>query len=320
MTAAAPPFGLVLAPHAAARLGRAALESQRLATGFVLPALTVPIALLLGALLVPEGAIVAAVLAIVLVALPAVALFAAARDGRRRDEVLLVVFALTGIGGLAALLGMSVATGRDPGAVLASRWAALVPEMLANYRSSGWSESSLATVARLFEFGRVLVEEQLAGLVLAVAVLHAALVVYGFARGAGLAEADWSEASFSRFRTPLAAAAAFVPAGLLAAVGGAELRRPAVDLLLPLGVLFFLRGLAIIRALLDRGRAGLVGRALVYVLVFQMPFPLLLALSGLLDEFVDVRTRLEKKGAGDGPAGPDPAPAASDRHITCNPM
>lgn len=308
MTAAAPPFGLVLAPHAAARLGRAALESQRLATGFVLPALSVPIALLLGALLVPEGALVAAVLAITLVALPAVALFAAARDGRRRDDVLLVVFALTGIGGLAALLGVSVATGRDPGFLLASRWAALVPEMLANYRTSGWSESSLATVARLFEFGRVLVEEQLAGLVLAAAVLHAALVVYGFARGAGLAEADWSEASFSRFRTPLAAAAAFVPAGLLAGVGGAELRRPAVDLLLPLGVLFFLRGLAIIRALLDRGRAGLVGRALVYVLVFQMPFPLLLALSGLFDEFVDVRTRLEKRGSGGesaGPPGPD---------------
>ena len=308
MTAAAPPFGLVLAPHAAARLGRAALESQRLATGFVLPALSVPIALLLGALLVPEGALVAAVLAITLVALPAAALFAAARDGRRRDDVLLVVFALTGIGGLAALLGVSVATGRDPGFLLASRWAALVPEMLANYRTSGWSESSLATVARLFEFGRVLVEEQLAGLVLAAAVLHAALVVYGFARGAGLAEADWSEASFSRFRTPLAAAAAFVPAGLLAAVGGAELRRPAVDLLLPLGVLFFLRGLAIIRALLDRGRAGLVGRALVYVLVFQMPFPLLLALSGLFDEFVDVRTRLEKRGPGGesaGPPGPD---------------
>jgi hypothetical protein len=308
LTAAAPPFGLVLAPHAAARLGRAALESQRLATGFILPALSVPIALLLGALLVPEGALVAAVLAITLVALPAVALFAAARDGRRRDDVLLVVFALTGIGGLAALLGVSVATGRDPGFLLASRWAALVPEMLANYRTSGWSESSLATVARLFEFGRVLVEEQLAGLVLAAAVLHAALVVYGFARGAGLAEADWSEASFSRFRTPLAAAAAFVPAGLLAGVGGAELRRPAVDLLLPLGVLFFLRGLAIIRALLDRGRAGLVGRALVYVLVFQMPFPLLLALSGLFDEFVDVRTRLEKRGPGGesaGPPGPD---------------
>lgn len=253
----------------------------------------------------PDGALVAAVLAIILVALPAVGLFAVARDGRRRDVVLLAVFALTGIGGLAVLLGAAVATGRDPGAALAGRWAALVPEMLANYRASGWSESSVTTVARLFEFGRVLIEEQLPGIVLAVAMIHAALVVYGFARGAGLAEADWSEASFSLFRTPLAAAVAFVPAGLLAAVAGAELRRPAVDLLLPLGVLFFLRGLAIIRALLDRGRAGLVGRALVYVLVFQMPFPLLLALSGLLDEFVDVRTRLEKKGADDGSAGPD---------------
>ena len=305
MTAAAPPFGLVLAPHAAARLGRAALESRRLATGFALPALTVPIALILGALVVPDGAVIAAVLAIVLVALPAVALFATARDGRRRDHVLIAVFALTGIGGLAVLLGVAVATGRDPGAALAARWAALVPEMLANYRSSGWGESSVATVARLFEFGRILIEEHLPGLLLAAAVIHAALVVYGFARGAGLADADWAEASFSRFRTPAAAAVAFVPAGLLAAVGGAELRRPAVDLLFPLGVLFFLRGLAIIRALLDRGRTGLVGRVLVYVLVFQMPFPLLLALSGLFDEFVDVRTRLEKRGAGDRPAGPD---------------
>ena len=305
MTAAAPPFGLVLAPHAAARLGRAALESKRLAAGFLLPSLAVPVAFLLGALLVQDGAIAAAVLAIVLVALPAVGLFAAARDRRRRDVVLLVVFALTGIGALAVLLGAAVATGRDPGTVLAERWAALVPEMLANYRASGWGESSVTTVARLFEFGRVLIEQQLPGIVLAVAMIHAALVVYGFARGAGLAEADWSEASFGVFRTPLAAAVAFIPAGLVVAVGPEELRRPALDLLLPLGVLFFLRGLAIIRALLDRGRAGLLGRALVYVLVFQMPFPLLLALSGLFDEFVDVRTRLEKRGADDGPAGPD---------------
>ncbi|HEX5855711.1 MAG TPA: DUF2232 domain-containing protein [Thermoanaerobaculia bacterium] len=304
MTAAAPPFGLVLAPHAAARLGRAALESERLATGFFLPALAIPVALVLGALLVPDGAVVAAILAVILVALPAVALFAAARDGRRRDRVLIAVVALTGIGGLAALLGSAVATGRDPGAALAGRWAALIPVMLANYRSSGWSESSIATVARLFEFGRIVIEQQLPGLVLTAAVIHAALVVYGFARGAGLADADWSEASFSLFRTPLAAAVAFVPVGLLAAVGSEELRRAALDLLLPLGVLFFLRGLAIIRALLDRGRAGFVGRALVYVLVFQMPFPLLLALSGLFDEFVDVRTRLEKRGAGANP-GPD---------------
>jgi hypothetical protein len=304
LTAAAPPFGLVLAPHAAARMGRASLASRRLATGFLLPALVVPLALVFGALLAPAGAGAAGVLALVLVSLPALAIFTAARDGRRRDRVLLVVFALTGIGGLAVLLGYTVATGRNPGAALAARWASVVPELLANYRSGGWGDSYVATAARLFEFIRALIDEQIEGLVLALAVVHAALVTYGFARGAGLSDADWSEASFSQFRTPLLAAVLFVPAGLLAAVGGDELRRPAVDVLLPLGALFFLRGLAIIRALLDRGRAGLIGRALVYMLVFQMPFPLLLALSGLFDEFVDVRTRLEKRGAGDGPAAP----------------
>ena len=166
--------------------------------------------------------------------------------------------------------------------------------MLEYYRSSGWGESSVATVARLFEILRVALRDQLPGIVLAIVMGHAAVVVYGFARASGIAAADWQEPSFSRFRTPLAAAAVFVPAGLLAALGGPDLRRPAVDVLLPLAVLFFLRGLAIIRALLDRGRAGLLGRALVYALVFQMPFPFLLALGGLFDEFVDVRARLDR--------------------------
>jgi hypothetical protein len=133
---------------------------------------------------------------------------------------------------------------------------------------------------------------------------HAALVVYGFAKASGIAGADWEDASFSRFRTPLGAAALFVPAGLLAGLAGGDLRRPAVDILVPLAVLFFLRGLAIIRALLDRGRAGLLGRALVYALVFQMPFPFLLALGGLFDEFVDVRARLDRiPPAEGGPPG-----------------
>ena len=161
----------------------------------------------------------------------------------------------------------------------------------------------MAAVARLFELFRIGLRDQLPGLVLAAAMGHAALVVYGFARASGIAGAEWSDPSFSRFRTPLAAAALFVPAGLLAAIGGPDLRRPAVDVLLPLTALFFLRGLAIIRALLDRGRAGLIGRALVYALVFQMPFPFLLALGGLFDEFVDVRARLDRIPPASG--GPD---------------
>lgn len=294
MTAAAPPFGVFLLPFAAGRLGVAALSTEGLAWGFLLPACAPPLALVLGAILAPGAAGPAFAIAAAFVALPAAALFVTGQGGFRRDRALLVVFAVTGIGALAALLGADVATGRDPGEVAAARWAAAVPEMLEYYRSSGWGESSVATVARLFEILRVALRDQLPGIVLAIVMGHAAVVVYGFARASGIAAADWQEPSFSRFRTPLAAAAVFVPAGLLAALGGPDLRRPAVDVLLPLAVLFFLRGLAIIRALLDRGRAGLLGRALVYALVFQMPFPFLLALGGLFDEFVDVRARLDR--------------------------
>ena len=294
MTAAAPPFGVFLLPFAAGRLGVAALTTERLAWGFLLPACAPPVALVLGAILAPGAAAPAFVIAAAFVSLPAAALFATGQSGFRRDRALLAVFAVTGIGALAALLGAGVATGNDPGEVAAARWATAIPEMLATYRSSGWGESSLAVVARIFELLRVALRDQLPGIVLAVAMAHAAIVVYGFARASGIAGADWKEPSFSRFTTPLAAAALFVPAGLLAALGGPDLRRPAVDVLLPLAVLFFLRGLAIIRALLDRGRAGLVGRALVYALVFQMPFPFLLALGGLFDEFVDVRARLDR--------------------------
>lgn len=294
MTAAAPPFGVFLLPFAAGRLGVASLSTERLAWGFLLPACAPPLALVLGAILAPGAAGPAFVIAAAFVSLPAAALYVTGQGGFRRDRALLVVFAVSGIGALAALLGADVATGRDPGEVAAARWAAAVPEMLEYYRSSGWGESSLSTVARLFEILRVALRDQLPGIVLAIAMGHAAIVVYGFARASGIAGADWIEPSFSRFRTPLAAAALFVPAGLLTALGGPDLRRPAVDVLLPLAVLFFLRGLAIIRALLDRGRAGLLGRALVYALVFQMPFPFLLALGGLFDEFVDVRARLDR--------------------------
>ena len=304
MTATVPPFGAFLLPFAAGRLGVAVLSTERLAWGFLLPACAPPIALLLGAVLAPGASGPAFVIAVAFVSLPAVALFTAGQGGFRRDRVLLVVFSVTGIGALAALLGMDAATGIDPGEAVAARWALAVPDMLAYYRSAGWSESSIATVARLLEIVRVTLRDQLPGLVLALAMAHAALVVYGFARASGIAGAEWDEPSFSRFRTPLAAAALFVPAGLLAALGGPDLRRPAVDVLMPLTVLFFLRGLAIIRALLDRGRAGLIGRALVYALVFQMPFPFLLALGGLFDEFVDIRARLDRiPPSGGGPDG-----------------
>ena len=134
----------------------------------------------------------------------------------------------------------------------------------------------------------------LPGMLLTACVLHAGLVVYTFGGTRG-AEGELSAPSFSQFSTPLAAAALFVPAGLAAAVGPPEVSRIAVDVLLPLLALFFLRGLAIIRALLDRGRAGLLGRAIVYTFVLQMPIPVVLALAGLFDEFLDVRGRLARR-------------------------
>jgi Predicted membrane protein (DUF2232) len=286
----------------AARLGRAALEADRPLPGFFLATLTVPAAIVLG-FLFPGGSVLVTVLAVALVALPALGLFVGARDGRRRDRVLLLVFALTGIGLLSCALGYAVATGNDPGRALAARWSASMPEVLAFYRSSGWSEGSLAATARFYEIVATVLVDQLPGLLLAASALHAALVVYPFGRLAGLLSCDMSEPAFARFTTPIAAAVAFIPAGLAAALGGPDLRRPALDVLFPLLVLFFLRGLAIIRTLLDRGRAGLIGRALVYTLVFQMPFPLILALGGLFDEFLDVRGRLDRAAAARGTGG-----------------
>ncbi len=229
------------------------------------------------------------------VALPAAAVVAGARDGRRRDRVLLLVAACSGIGALASLLGVALATGRDPGAVLADRIGASVPEILAFYRNAGWTDASIGAVSHGLDLARAAIARWLPGLVLAGCVLHAALVVYAFGGASPLAEGEMSATPFSRFATPLAAAALFVPAGLVAAVGPPEAAPTAVDVLLPLVALFFLRGLAIIRALLDRGRAGLLGRAIVYTLVLQMPIPVLLALGGLFDEFLDVRGRLERR-------------------------
>ncbi len=180
-----------------------------------------------------------------------------------------------------------------------------VPELLAFYRSSGWPEGSVTAAGRLFELVRVALRDELPGLVLAVATIHAALVVYPFGRLSGLEKRGLAEPGFGRFTTPLAVAVVFIPAGLLAAVGAGELRRPAIDVLLPVVVLFFFRGLAIIRVLLDTGRVGFLGRTLAYVVLFQMPFPLVLALGGLFDEFLDVRGRFSRWLASRGGGGRD---------------
>jgi len=296
LTIAVPPAGLALVPIGAARLARSALEAPTAFEAFAMAALSPAAALVFGAFLGPGSALPAAILAAALLSLPALALLASARDGRRRDAVLLVVASASGIGLLAILLGVAMG-GRDPGPWLAARFDEKVPEILAFYRSSGWEESAVGAAARVFRLIASAFAEQLPGLALAAAVLFAASVVYSLGRLWGTEFRALAEPSFARFRTPLFAAVAFIPAGLVAALAEPPARRAAVDVMLPLVALFFLRGLAIIRALLDRGRAGLFLRALVWVVVFQMPLPLVLALGGILDEFLDVRGRVDRWAA-----------------------
>ncbi len=303
LSVAVPPAGLLLVPFGAARLGRSAIEAATEVEAFFMVALAAPVAFLLAALVSPGGAAASALLGTSLFALPALALLAGARDGRRRDALFLVVAATSGIGLLAVLLGFSLA-GTDPGPWLAARLTEKVPEIAAYYRSSGWEESAVEGALRIIRIAGDFLAAQLPGLTLSAAVLFAAFLVYPLGRLWNVAACAVTEPSFARFGTPLAAAVAFIPAGLAAAVAPGPARQAAIDLLLPLLTLFFLRGLAIIRALLDRGRAGPVLRALVYVVVLQVPLPFALALGGLLDEFLDVRGRVDRWSASRGTGGP----------------
>jgi Predicted membrane protein (DUF2232) len=290
----------VLMPLAVARLARtgAALRGTG-AAAVVLCALSVPFAFLFGMLGGSTGSVLAPALVLVSAALPALALLASARDGRRLDLVSIAVGAVTGACALAVLVGIGVASGQEAGEVLARRLDSTLPELLAFYRTSGLNDASVSALQGLFEGSTWLVRHQLPGLVLLASFLYGALVTYPVGRIAGVPQWDVSAVRFPEYRTPLAAVLVFVPAGLLAAVGPEAVREAAVDLLLPLCGLFFLRGLAIIRAFLDRGGIGLVGRALVWALVLQMPVPVVVALGGLFDEFFGFRERFLK------PAGPD---------------
>jgi hypothetical protein len=303
LSAVLPPVAPFLLPSAAARLARAGRQMRSPAGAFPLAAAVLPFATAFGLLGGGVGAVAAATCALAFVALPALGLVAGATPGRRREELAWLTAALAGIGALGALLALTVALEADPGALLARSLDAVRPELLDFYRKAGWSAETLEATGSAFDRMRDVVAWQLPGLVLAGCVLHGALLVYAFGRRAGLDEAPLEPGSFATFRTPLAAAAAFVPAGALAALAGGGFGRAATTVLIPLGVLFFLRGLAIIRALLDRGRVGLLIRAPVYVLAVQMPIPVLVAIGGLLDEFLDFRGRFPRREEDDGQPG-----------------
>lgn len=299
LSLAIPPAAFVLLPGAAARLVRAAGDPPAPLVAFGTAAAAVPVAALLGLLAVPAGGpLVAPIAVLVFVSIPALGLVAARAFGRTRAEASILCGALTGIGLLSIHLGLALADGRDPGVTVAEKLAALAPSLLDVYRKAGWTEASIGMAADALVSMQQVLATHLTGLLLAVAALYGVLLVYPFGRLAGL-----TAGSFADYRLPVGFTAAFVPAGALAALASGSLARVGVDVLIGLSVLFFTRGLAIIRALLDRGRFGLLIRVPVYLLALQMPIPLLVALGGLLDEFVDIRLRMDRKGGGEDQDG-----------------
>ncbi|MCK5377782.1 MAG: DUF2232 domain-containing protein [Acidobacteria bacterium] len=89
----------------------------------------------------------------------------------------------------------------------------------------------------------------------------------------------------------------FALSGLGAVVLGGTFRWVALNLLLPVLALYFVHGLAIIRAHLARwiGRGWLV-RWGVAILALQMPLPAVVALLGLVDAFRPLRPQLNEDG------------------------
>jgi hypothetical protein len=104
-------------------------------------------------------------------------------------------------------------------------------------------------------------------------------------------------APFEEFRIDEWLPAVFAAAGIGALVLDGSPRWAAVNLLIAVLMLYFVQGLAIIRAHLARwiGRGWLV-RWGVALLCLQGPLPLLVATLGIADGFYSLRPRVEKNG------------------------
>lgn len=103
--------------------------------------------------------------------------------------------------------------------------------------------------------------------------------------------------SFESYRSDEWLPVAFALTGLGAVVLGGTFRWVALNLLLPVLALYFVHGLAIIRAHLARwiGRGWLV-RWGVAILALQMPLPAVVAMLGLVDAFRPLRPQLNEDG------------------------
>ncbi len=108
---------------------------------------------------------------------------------------------------------------------------------------------------------------------------------------------DLPIAPFENYRSDEWLTAAFALSGMGAVVLGGTYRWIALNVLLPVLALYFVHGLAIIRAHLARwiGR-GWLARWGVAILALQMPLPAVVALLGLVDAFRPLRPQLNEDG------------------------
>lgn len=113
----------------------------------------------------------------------------------------------------------------------------------------------------------------------------------------GLLGLDVPVGAFEDYRSDEWLPLAFAVTGLGAVALSGTLRWVALNLLLPVLALYFVHGLAIIRAHLTRwiGRGWLV-RWGVAILALQMPLPAVVALLGLVDAFRPLRPQLNEDG------------------------
>ncbi len=285
------PLAPLILPLAAARVTRSVrILAPRPGGAGVVAAFALPMAYLLGA--ITSGSAATLVVALVFVLAPAAAL--SAESLIPRDRLALLVSAQAALAALGILLFSLVVLDVDPGLAYAVQNDALTKDSLALMRASGWAEVNIDALQQVFRLQARLVSVAFPGLVVAFLAAYGPLLVYAFERfwAAEPRPVD----GFPAFRTPFFLAVAFVPAGAVFALGAESAGMAALNVLVPLAVLFFVRGLAIIRALLDRARLGVVWRALAYLFAFQAS-PLV-TLGGLLDEFLDFRSRFAEREEG----------------------
>ncbi|HKB70505.1 MAG TPA: DUF2232 domain-containing protein [Thermoanaerobaculia bacterium] len=177
-----------------------------------------------------------------------------------------------------------------------TRFDAMTSASIASLRQSGADPEAMKTWQSTAELVRGVIVRYGPGLI---AGLWIAVAAAAFYLGRRFALRGPEGGGFSRLRLPPALAGLFVLAGAAAALFRGDPRRAAVDVLIPVLVLYFLAGLSIIAYFARRWFRTGVLRAAIYVMVWWLP-PLWAgtAVLGLFDWYFDLRKRAEKQAIG----------------------